>query len=43
MHKLKTFFSSGSSTEGDLACDIHQMDDRISYFKMINTSICMEP
>lgn len=33
MHKLKTFFSSGPSTEGDLACDIHQMDDRISHFK----------
>lgn len=41
MHKLN--FSSGPSTEGDLACDIHQMDDRISYFKMINTLICTEP
>lgn len=43
MHKLKTLFRSGPSTEVDLACDILQMDDRISYFKMINTLVCTEP
>jgi len=37
----KVFFRSGPSTEVDLACEIHHVDDGRLYFK-INTFICME-